>query len=227
MSAPCADLDPFFDGELSKEEARTFRVHLATCERCEVVLRGRMQEKIVAEVAHERIERPRAVVVNPAHRDARRRTMKIAILAPLLAAAAVFVIWLVVPRERELAKPIELSLAKPIELLLTIEPGGAPRRGSIAVGDVLRPMVHGGRHQAIWVYLGDSELVAACPGNARCNRSNGGLTLEFIVSAPGHYSIIALTSAEPIMAPHGALDVMLSAATAAGAHIERRYIDVN
>jgi hypothetical protein len=213
MSVPCADLDTFFDGELSEEGAVAFREHLASCERCQAVLRGRMQEEVVAG----RVEQPCVVAVKPAYRDARRR--RIAILAPLLAAAAAFVIWLVVTREHEQARPIELSL--------TVEHRGAPRRGSVAVGDVLRPIVHGERHRAIWVYLGDRDLVAACPGRAQCDSSNGGLRLELSVPDPGRYSIIALTSAEPIMAPDGALDVMLTAATIAGAHIEIRHVDVN
>jgi hypothetical protein len=145
--------------------------------------------------------------------------MRIAILAPLLAAAAAFVIWLVATRERELAKPIELSLA--------IVHRGELRRGEIAMGDVLRPTVQGGRHQAIWVYLDDRDLVAACPGGPQCDSSKGELTLELSVPASGHYWIIGLTSAEPVMVPHGTLDVMLSAATAAGANIERRYIEVH
>src|SRR5262249_37171864 len=124
-----------------------------------------------------------------------------------------------VTREREQAKPIELSLV--------LEPRGGSRRGSIAVGDVLRAMVHGGRHQAIWVYLGDRDLVAACPDNAQCDSSNSGLTLELRVPARGHYSIIGLTSADPIMAPHAVLDLGLTAAKAVGARFEVRLVDVN
>ena len=41
----CADLDPFFDGELAKDAAANFREHLVDCSRCQVALRGRMQEE--------------------------------------------------------------------------------------------------------------------------------------------------------------------------------------
>lgn len=217
MSVPCDDLDSFFDGELSKERADTFRMHLATCERCQAALRGMMQEAVVAEAGHERAEQPRVSAAKPTHLGARRRM--IVALVPLLAVAAAFVIWFVGTHEQALAKPMEVSL--------TIEHHGDARRGSLAhVGDVLRPMVHGERHRAIWVYLG-GDLVIACPGNAQCSSTDNELTLKLRVTAPGQYSIIALGSAEPIMAPHGALDVMLSAATASGAHFETRIIAVN
>jgi hypothetical protein len=224
VSAPCADLDPFFDGELSKEEAGTFREHLATCERCQAALHGRMQEEVVAGEAHERVERPRMIAAKPVHLNARRR--RIVTLAPLLAAAAAFVIWLVGTREPEQPKPIEVSLT--IESHGVATRGGSAMRSSHAhVGDVLRPMVYGGRHQAIWVYLDDHDPLAACPGSSQCNSVDGGLTLELRVTALGQYSIIALTSAEPILAPHGPLDAMLNTATATGAHIEIRHVDVD
>jgi hypothetical protein len=50
----CADLDPFFDGELAKEAAANFREHLVECLRCQVALRGRMQEETVLEKRPER-----------------------------------------------------------------------------------------------------------------------------------------------------------------------------
>lgn len=44
----CSSLDAFFDAELYPDEADAFRVHLATCERCQRVLHGRMQEQVAA-----------------------------------------------------------------------------------------------------------------------------------------------------------------------------------
>ena len=44
----CTNLDAFFDAELYPDEADAFRVHLATCERCQRVLHGRMQEQVAA-----------------------------------------------------------------------------------------------------------------------------------------------------------------------------------
>lgn len=49
MTLRCTDLDVFFDGELDADQAAAFRDHLATCERCQRVLHGRMQEEIAAQ----------------------------------------------------------------------------------------------------------------------------------------------------------------------------------
>lgn len=43
---PCAELDAYFDDELHADQADEFRAHLATCERCQRVLEGRMQEQV-------------------------------------------------------------------------------------------------------------------------------------------------------------------------------------
>ena len=220
MSMSCADLDRFFDGELPDDAAATFRAHLAGCERCASVLRGRMQEELITDGADEGVARSGATASSPSRLDARRRT--ILYLAPILAAAAAAaaVIWLVGTQGTRRPPSIELSLA--------IEHGSAATRSSVAhVGDVLRPHVRGDGHRALWVYLGDRELVIACPGGAGCGDSDGELTLELRLSAPGQYAIIAIVSPEPIAPPQGALDVMLSAVTARRAHIKITHVDVN
>jgi hypothetical protein len=107
---------------------------------------------------------------------------------------------------------------------------GAPgeARGSVAqVGDVLRSTVRGEDHRAIWVYLEDRDLVIACPGGPGCSTVGGSLTLELRVSASGRYSIIAISSAQPILTPHGTLDVMLGLIAAVGAHFEIKHVNVN
>jgi hypothetical protein len=63
MTERCADLDEFFDGELAADQADAFRDHLATCERCERVLEGRMQESIAVRVPAVRLEQPAAAPV--------------------------------------------------------------------------------------------------------------------------------------------------------------------
>jgi hypothetical protein len=47
VTTPCDDLDTFFDGELSADAAQAFRIHLASCTRCQHALRGRMLEAVV------------------------------------------------------------------------------------------------------------------------------------------------------------------------------------
>lgn len=51
MTTSCDDLDTFFDGELPADRARAFRVHLASCARCQELLHGRMLEAMVLEPA--------------------------------------------------------------------------------------------------------------------------------------------------------------------------------
>lgn len=217
MTSSCADLDPFFDGELPKEAVAEFREHLAGCARCQAALRGRMQEKAVIGEAPARAAQHRAAEAGPVHR-ARRRT--IIYLAPVLAAAAGVAIWLGAARGREPAMPLEATLA--------IEHRGVATRGSVAhVGDMLQSTVRGEKHRAIWVYLGTREVVIACPGRAECTSKDDSLELELGVPVPGQYSIITIGSAQPIMAPHGPLDRMLSSIAASGAHFEIRRIDVN
>src|SRR4051812_8379997 len=86
----CADLDPFFDRELSKEAAADFSEHLDGCSRCQVALHGRMQEEVVLEKSPERAVQHRSAGARPAPR-ARRHMLTY--LAPILATAAAVAIW--------------------------------------------------------------------------------------------------------------------------------------
>jgi anti-sigma factor RsiW len=223
MTASCADLDPFFDGELAADAADAFRSHLVDCDRCQRVLRGRMQEEILVEVPDAGAVAPGAAraqagaaSVTPI--DSRRR--KVLYLAPAVAAAAAAAIWLGTRGPSPASAPVELAMK--------IEHRGAAARGDTAhVGDVARLVVRGGGHRALWVYLGDRELVIACPGGASCAGGDAELAVELRFAAPGQYKVIAVVSDQPVAAPEGALDVMLSTVTAAGAHIKITPIDVN
>jgi hypothetical protein len=217
MSARCDHLDEFFDGELSKDKAAAFRVHLAGCKLCQAALRGRAQEEVIVATAHGHAEQPRPITTSPRHRGARRHGA--VILPPLLAAAAL-VIWLVATRDGEQTRPIELSYT-------TAKHGPVARGSDVHPGDVLRLVARGGRHRAIWMYLDARALVIACPGSAQCISSDDELTLDVLVTTPGQYSIIALGAAEPIVVPHGPLDVRLAAATSAGVVFKREQISVH
>lgn len=234
----CADLDPFFDRELSKEATAEFREHLDGCSRCQVALHGRMQEEVVLEKSPERAVQHRSAGARPAPR-ARRHMLTY--LAPILAAAAAVAIWLVWPGGDPGTNSARSGAARPsspTDVALAIERRGVATRSgagaageagsSVAqVGDVLRSTVRGENHRAIWVYFEDRDLVTACPDGSGCSKVSGGLTLELRVSASGRYSIIAISSAQPILTPHGPLDVMLGSIAAVGAHFEIRHVDVN
>jgi putative zinc finger protein len=282
----CADLDAFFDGELAKDAAANFREHLVDCRRCQVALRGRMQEETALEKWLERgaqhhppgatparTVRP-VVVGNPehdgiagragdqveqapgedgdpaAHRAVARelggrrgggRGRMLIFFAPVLAAAAAVAIWLVGTPGDPAMSPARSGAARPsspAEFSLAIERRSAGMRsGAVAageagdsvaqVGDVLRSMVRGEDHRAIWVYLEDRELVIACPDGPGCSSTGESLTLGLRVSAPGRYSIIEISSVQPIPTPQGPLDVMLSSIADVGAHFEIKRVDVN
>lgn len=242
----CTDLDPFFDGELPKEAMAAFREHLAACPRCQAALRGRMQEETALEKRPERGAQHRLAGASPAYavplpdkHRARRRMF--VYLAPALAAAAAVAIWLVGTRGDPATSSARSGAGRtssPTEMTLAIERRGVGarsgagaaggRRGLVAqVGDVLRSTVRGEDHRAIWVYLEDRELVTACPDGPGCRNDGGSLALELRVSAPGRYSVIAISSAQPIGTPHGPLDVMLGSIAAVGAHFEIKRVDVN
>jgi hypothetical protein len=48
MMERCAELDEFFNGEVGADQADRFHDYLATCERSQDVLLGRMQESVAA-----------------------------------------------------------------------------------------------------------------------------------------------------------------------------------
>lgn len=226
MIKRCADLDEFFDGELAADQADVFREHLATCERCQRVLHGRMQENVAARVSVPRLERTVASpAVTPAatgcatppggHRFRRfRRALVYA--APVLAAAAVLPLWLA----QRTDPGFEMSLA--------ITPAKQARRGTAAhVGDVVRPSVRGEPYRAIWVYLDDRELVLRCPEDDRCNNAGSELAVELPLTARGRYAVIAVGSREPIAAPGKTLDETLAASRTTGVHTQVAYVDVD
>ena len=217
---PCARLEPFVDGELAAEAIAEFRDHLADCARCQAVLGGRMQEAMVTGELADGAAPPVAVAAPPVRAPRSRRAIRYLAPVAAVAMAAAAVLWLVARRGAEPAPPIALALAS--------EHRGAVLRGDTAhVGDLLRPVVRGDGHRALWVYLGDRELVVACPGAAGCTSTAHDLALELRLSAPGSYTVIAIASPAPVAPPAGSLDVMLSTVTSTGAHIEISHVDVN
>ena len=249
MTARCTDLDLFFDGELETDQAAEFRNHLATCERCQRVLHGRMQEEIAADASAEAATTHDGVAAaGAASRDATRVASTRASVdaepvadagAPgpradataatgrhrrmlayvASAAAAAVALPLLWPRKQ---------IDGPLALSNQIEHGSARARGMAHVGDILRSTARGERHRAIWVYFEKGDLRAACPGNGQCSEADGELVLRLALKQPGVYTVVALGSDNeiPPPAPGKSLDELL-AAHGAGVHHKRDTVDVD
>ncbi|TMQ08936.1 MAG: hypothetical protein E6J90_39005 [Deltaproteobacteria bacterium] len=140
--------------------------------------------------------------------------------------------WLAVPALAVVLAVVLLPALlspRPGALALTIEriPGPTRARGDTQVGDRIHATARGGAgHRAIWVYRGETDLVAVCPGGTGCSASGGALALDFALDRIGSYHVIALAGAAELPVPHGAYDEDLAAAMAAGATDQRQVIEV-
>jgi hypothetical protein len=144
----------------------------------------------------------------------RRRWWWLAMPALALAIAVVVLPPLLTPRPSPLALRIERS------------PNPRPARGDTQVGDRIRATVHGGAgHQAIWVYRGETDLVAVCPGGPGCGGGSETLTLDLTLDRIGSYRVIALSSAAALPVPRGAFDADLAAAMAAEATWKQELVE--
>lgn len=215
-----------------EDRRAAFLDHLTACERCQEGLLGREDEEDIVGGMGAQVRRSPASVTRP-----EQRSRTVLYLAPILAAAAAIAIWLGNSGAHP-SRPIELSLVIG-HVDTTTQRGNAPRAGDDAapaadamlrtmarVGDVLRSAARGAVHRARLVYRDNRELVIACPGDPACSSSKDELALELHLSGAGEYSIIAIGSDEPVPAPRASVDVMLSAVVSAGAHFERRVVDV-
>lgn len=243
MTERCADLDEFFDGELVADHADAFRHHLPTCERCQRVMHGRMQEYVVARVPAVGLAPATApataaagpapaarTAVPPAPADPRpgRSRRRFAIYAaPILAAAAAVALRLIPTPAPDFQLVVALDRTDPIRR--SRDHAGLTQRALTAhVGDVVRSSVHGKRYQAIWVYLDDRELVTSCPKDGgSCSTTDGDLTLQLPLRAHGTYTIVGLGSSEPIPEARITVDETLVFIRSAGVHSERRNIRVD
>jgi hypothetical protein len=117
----------------------------------------------------------------------------------------------------------------PGALALVVEriPATRPVRGDMQVGDRIRVTVRGdvGRC-AIWVFRGETELVATCPGGQGCGSSGGTLTRELTLDRIGSYRITALTAPVGLPVPRGAYDADLAAAMAVNATFRQELLEV-
>jgi hypothetical protein len=213
----CADLDPFFDGELAAGEATAFRAHLADCARCQAVLHGRMHE---AAIVHD------ASAPAFADRLAARRRARVVVVgaaATAFAAAAAILLWMRVASPRD-----ELSLSWTVASIAGSRASGSGvSPPSMSLGATLRARasVHG-TPAAIWLYREGSALVAACPGDACSPDSDSGaLVAEFRPVVIGGYELIAATGATLPAPPATSIDA-IATLRRAGVHYQVETIRV-
>jgi hypothetical protein len=256
MTERCADLDEFFDGELAADQVDAFRSHLVTCARCERVLHGRMQESLVVEVAAMRdaaaVAAPPAAAVVAASDNVAAAAPPAAVVpvpAPLAPAAHVVASGRARRWRRAIAyaaAPV-LAAAAAVPFICSSEPGfqlavafdrapatergrtpAVPQRGLAAhTGDVLRSTVQGERHQALWVFLDERELIARCPGNEQCRSANGELALELPLTSRGRYTIVAVGASEALPDPGATFDQAMAAAHTVGARTQVEDVNVD
>ncbi len=201
MTTACTQLDEFADGELGSAAAEQFRIHLATCDRCQQQLEHRMQEMLVVDEGA-----PAAGEIIPI---ARSRNRYLAIGGALAAAAAAMVIVL----SRHHAAPSE-----PHAMKLTFERAETNYMGADAahIGDTL----HLETSDSVWIYRDDHELVLACPGGPTC-RANG---LDYKITTHGVFSIVLVQGEAPL--PKGDLDADVHAANQVGTNCKIVPVEV-
>jgi hypothetical protein len=153
-----------------------------------------------------------------ATKPARRPWWQFAIPALVVAAATI----VIVVGTRAPAKPEALVLA------IAIDGGSAVARGASAkIGDVVRATASGGKFRAVWIYRGDNELVAACPGAVGCTETARSVTVEAMLRAPGNYIVVALDADAPLLPPTGtSYDTDVARAQRDGARKRTNTIEV-
>lgn len=247
MTDQCDNLDGFFDGELAAEDAEAFTGHLATCQRCQAVLRGRVQEEVIVSLARTRAERREAPeeakgealadvkLSAPAasawhHRLSRWGTAVVAGATGIALTIGVSSLICRPGASSERIANVGSGASGSLELALLVDSGKARMRGyNPHVGDRLFPSVRGDAYQAIWVFIDGRRRVTSCPGDPLCKNDNGELSLELELKSRGQYTIVAVGSTLPIDVPLGTYDSMMAEVTkpAANKHVQVQHVDVD
>lgn len=195
----CTRLDAFFDGELPATDADAFRTHLATCDRCQLQLRGRMQEALVVDEAA-----PAAQII-PIARARKRYVAAITVVAA--AAAAALIVWTL----RSPSPPPRVATAEPT-LAVTVHDSPTVVRGDAVLAGSKVDLESSG---LVWVYFADRELVARCA--QRC-------TVAF--DRIGTYTVVAIALGSITPIAGAGLDDDLARAGATGAKYRSKTIQV-
>jgi hypothetical protein len=146
------------------------------------------------------------------------------IAIPVLAAgAAILLIHLRAP------KPLEVAFSIERDPKLVVRGGSAQGSGRVVVVPLYSRLVltaEGGTgHRALWVYRGERELVAACPGDPKCAPGDEPrlvLTLDKIEQ----FQVLALSSDGELPRPTGRYDDDQAAAVEAHIDVKTREFKV-
>jgi hypothetical protein len=108
MATPCDQIEPFFDGALSQEEAEAFRLHLADCTKCQQEMDNLLQLHLLGQRSVERAARHEAA---KAPRPTPRFRWKLPSLgaAAALAATLLVGVWVRLPTALSLQSDVWLA----------------------------------------------------------------------------------------------------------------------
>jgi hypothetical protein len=142
-------------------------------------------------------------------------------LAAALAAAAVAVVWLVLPRAldgtagRRAGAPVLAELEVAIRHVATSRSGS----GEPVVGDKLVVTARPRGRYDLRIYRSDGKRLTTCPGDPECKAGpHGAQTIEITLDAPVQYQVTLVDDLSDAL-PDGSLDVYVDAARAANARI--------
>jgi hypothetical protein len=101
------------------------------------------------------------------------------------------------------------------------------RGDEASAGDIAHIVVSGGKGpRAIWVYHEEVQLVLSCPGDPRCQVSDGSTEVDLTMTSAGTYTVVALTGASSLPALAGNYDTDTAAAKDAGLDVRQSHLTI-
>ena len=145
-----------------------------------------------------------------------RRWWRFALPAVAAAVAIVVVLWAIRP-----------PAATEVALAYDVDRSGRVVRSdaAVVVGDAVTVTAAGdAKHRAVWIYREERRLVLACPGAAGCSSKDDAVIATVKIELSGTYTLVVLTSREPLPVPTDSFDASLAAAERAGAKARREQL---
>jgi hypothetical protein len=163
-----------------------------------------------------------ARVLAEVHARPRRRAWWKLVVPALAAGVAVAAAVVIVPRLFRSSERVELAFDVHSE-----RSGPAVRANDVVnLGDVVTATATGGKkYRAVWIYREDRKLFE-CPGDERCSETRDALIAKVKIDLTGMYTLMALSSSEPLPVATTSLDEAMAAVQRAGVdkRVERRRV---